>query len=314
MDVNETELLKLCLSQTVNLLNPDHVALYTRFIPASIYNEVLQACDQMKSLQPSLNLSVIDEIFDELLRFQFDKDDCSLLKDEKHNDYAEMTYQRKFANIVDILLEDENVTVYDGEKVSKDTQRIQILNKDEDNGRKIDLIAKTKYGDVIIELCSIEFKVQGANDNISKKQQSKNIRTNISILNNINNINKQLGNILYMDWKGREGYLVQVFQFKDIMVSYFVEDLYIPKDLMELDDFRNTLQYLCFWRDSVVKLSNETRLAAYKEKRKYIVSDVSASCRSFDSPPSSPAQRPPITPFFTPTKKRTRKVMEQEGA
>ncbi|KAG1301380.1 hypothetical protein G6F62_008768 [Rhizopus arrhizus] len=350
LDVNETELLKLCLSQTVNLLDPDHVALYTRFIPASIYNEILQACDQMKSLQPSLNLSVIDEIFDELLQFQFDKDDWSLLshldekkfkeknkksenykllrvveevvhnfkswkiEDDKHNDYAEMTYQRKFANILDILLEDEDVTVYDGEKVSKDTQRIQILNKDEDNGRKIDLITKTKYGDVIIELCSIEFKVQGANDSISKKQQSKNIRTNISILNNINNINKQSNNILYMDWKGREGYLVQVFQFKDIMVSYFVEDLYIPKDLMELNDFRNTLQYLCFWRDSVVKLSNETRLAAYKEKRKYIVSDVSAPCRSFDSPPRSPAQRPPVTPFFTPTKKRTRKVMEQEGA
>jgi hypothetical protein len=116
-----------------------------------------------------------------------------------------MTYQRKFANILDTLLEDEDVTVYDGEKVSKDTQRIQTLNEDEDNGRKIDLLTKTKYGDVVIELCSIKFKVQDANDNISKKQQSKNIRTNISMLNNINNINKQSSNILYMDWRGREG-------------------------------------------------------------------------------------------------------------
>ncbi|KAI8879491.1 hypothetical protein K501DRAFT_276486 [Backusella circina FSU 941] len=359
LDVNETELLKLCLSHIVNLLDHNHVTLYTRFIPASIYNEILQACDQMKSLQPSLNMSVIDEIFDELLQFQFDKDDWSLLnhfdekkfkeknkkseiykliplgqkgkvesgssitynfrpgvrvveevvhnfkswkiEDDKHNNYAEMTYQQKFANILDIILEDEDITVYDGEKVSKDTQQIQILNEDEDNGRKIDLLTKTKYGDVVIELCSIEFKVQDATHNISKKQQSKNIRKNISILNNVNNINNQSSNILYMDWKGRESYLVQVFQFKDIMVSYFVEDLYIPKDLMEPNDFRNTLQYLCFWRDSVVKLSNETRLAAYKEKRKYIVSDISAPFRSFDSPPKSPAQRPI-------------KVMEQEGA
>lgn len=121
------------------------------------------------------------------------------IEDAKHNDYAEMTYQRRFANILDILLKDEDVTVFHGEKVSKDTQRTQILNKDEDNGWKIDLITKTKYSDVIIELCSIEFKVQGANDNISKKQQSKNIRTNISILNNIKNINKKSSNILYMD-------------------------------------------------------------------------------------------------------------------
>lgn len=88
------------------------------------------------------------------------------------------------------------------------------------------------------------------------------------------------------------------------MVSYFVNDLYISKDLMELNDFRNTLQHLCFWRDSVVKLSNETRLAAYKEKRRYIVSDISAPCSSLERP----AQRPPIdnTIFYT-NKKKDRK-------
>lgn len=243
----------------------------------------------MRSLQPSFNLSAIGEIFDELLQFQFDKDDWSLLshlgdkksenykllriveevvhnfkswktEDDKHNNYFEIPYQRKYANILDILLEDEDITVYDGEKVS------QILN-----GRKVDLLAKTKYSDVAIVLCSIVFKLQDASDNISKKQQSKNIRTNISVLNNINNITKQSSNILYMDWKGREGYLVQVFQFKDIMVSHFVKDLYIPKNIMELNDYRNTLHYLCFWRDSVAKLSNETKLAVYKEKRKYCV-------------------------------------------
>lgn len=117
-----------------------------------------------------------------------------------------------------------------------------------------------------------------------------------------------------MDWRGREGYLAQVFQCKDITVSHFVETLYIPKDIMELSDFRNTLQYLCLWRDSVVKLSNETRLAACKEKKKYVVSDVSSSFRLLASPPRSPAQRPLIIPFSTPTNKRTRKVMEQENA
>ncbi|KAI7890053.1 uncharacterized protein EV154DRAFT_512778 [Mucor mucedo] len=350
LDVNETELLKLCLSQTVNLLDPDHVNLYARFIPAPFYDEILQACDEMKSRQPSFNVSAIDEIFGELLQFQFDKDDCNLLghldekkykeknkksehykllrivqevvhnfkkwkiEDAKHNNYAEMTYQRKFADILDILLEDEDITVYDGERVSKDTQRIQTLNEIEDNGRKIDLLTKTNYDDVAIELCSIEFKSQDANDSTFKKQQSKNIRTNISILNNISNIRKQSSDTLYMDWRGREGYMVHVFQFKDVMVSYFVKDLYIPKNIMELNDFRSTLQYLCFWRDSLVKLSNEIKLAVYKEKRKYIVSGISAPFRPIDSPPRSPAHKSHITPFFTPTSKRTRKVMEQEDA
>ncbi|KAI8987032.1 hypothetical protein BDB01DRAFT_702367, partial [Pilobolus umbonatus] len=40
------------------------------------------------------------------------------IEDDKHNNDTEMTYQRQFANILDILLEDD-VTVYDGEMVSK---------------------------------------------------------------------------------------------------------------------------------------------------------------------------------------------------
>lgn len=44
--------------------------------------------------------------------------------------------------------------------------------------------------------------------NFSLKKKN---RTNISILNNIKNINYQSSNILYMDWKGREGYLVLLF-------------------------------------------------------------------------------------------------------
>lgn len=127
-----------------------------------------------------------------------------------------MTYQRKFANILNILLQKEDIAVYNGEKVSKDTQRVQILNENVENGRKSDLLTKTKYGDVAIELCSIEYKVQDANDNISKKQQSKNIRTNIRILNNINSINKQSNNILYMDWKGRDNYLCRFSSSKTL--------------------------------------------------------------------------------------------------
>ncbi len=46
---------------------------------------------------------------------------------------------------------------------------MQILNEEEGNGRKVDLLMKTKYDDVTIELYSIEFKTQGANNNIFKQ-------------------------------------------------------------------------------------------------------------------------------------------------
>lgn len=79
MDVNETELLKLCFSQTINLLNPDHVMMYGQFLPKSKYDEILQACSDIKSTCISLNIPMIDELFDQLHQFQSDQSDSSLL-------------------------------------------------------------------------------------------------------------------------------------------------------------------------------------------------------------------------------------------
>lgn len=79
-------------------------------------------------------------------------------------------------------------------------------------------MAKSKYGNVLLELCSIKFKVQGADDTTFMRQQSKNIRTNICILDKINNIKKKLKYILYMDRKGREAYLALLYQHNDIVI------------------------------------------------------------------------------------------------
>ena len=101
-----------------------------------------------------------------------------------------MTYVRKLTNLLDILLEDEDVDIYDGELVSEASQHMGILREEQDDGRKIDIMAKPRYNNVRLELYSIEFKVQGADDIIFMHQQSKNIQTNICILNKINNINQ----------------------------------------------------------------------------------------------------------------------------
>ncbi|KAG2197219.1 hypothetical protein INT47_003594 [Mucor saturninus] len=63
-------------------------------------------------------------------------------------------------------------------------------------GRKIDIIAKSRFDDVNLDLSSIEFKAQGADDTTFMKQQSKNIRTNICILNNITSRDASMVNML----------------------------------------------------------------------------------------------------------------------
>lgn len=54
-----------------------------------------------------------------------------------------------------------------------------------------------------IEFCGIEFKTQAANDSLLQYQQSKNIRINATMLNDIIGItkDKRVSNF-YMDWWG----------------------------------------------------------------------------------------------------------------
>ncbi|KAI7898443.1 uncharacterized protein BX663DRAFT_258038 [Cokeromyces recurvatus] len=50
-------------------------------------------------------------------------------------------------------------------------------------GRTIDVLIHQTHYEHEIELCGIEFKTQAANDTLLQYQQSKNIRTNATMLN-----------------------------------------------------------------------------------------------------------------------------------
>ncbi|KAI8877116.1 hypothetical protein K501DRAFT_157250, partial [Backusella circina FSU 941] len=153
---------------------------------------------------------------------------------------------RNFIELMDILFEDENdIAIYDGETTSQASQHMEILNEDEaDSGRRMDMLSKTKYSDTVIEVCSTEFKKLTASTTICNRQQSKNIRINSAIAYNIYNIIKKELAIEYMDWKGRIGYMVQLFSFQGMVVAHQVDSLHIPKLLLELDNFRSTLKRL----------------------------------------------------------------------
>ncbi|KAG1048094.1 hypothetical protein G6F43_009495 [Rhizopus delemar] len=306
----------------------------------------MDECEKRRTLLPSSITVKIDNLFDDQLEYRFDKNTNRILQyfddqksaepdktsdnyklfrivqqavfnfkfwakesDEVMGSYSENMYLRKFAELMDILFEDENdVAIYDGETISQASQYMKILNEDEaDSGRRIDMLSKTKYNDTVIEVCSTEFKRLTASTTICNRQQSKNIRINSAIAYNIHNITKKELAIEYMDWRGRIGYMVQLFFFQGVVVAHQVDSLYIPKLLLELDNFRSTLKRLYTWKEKKIKISNEIRLAAFEEQRKYMAADISTShCEIVYSPPRPP--KPIITPFFTPTIPNKRKT------
>jgi hypothetical protein len=348
LDAKQLEFVKLCVSKSINLLNHHHVELYKQTLAYSTYNEIIQSALDIKSQLVITEHQFITNLFAELRQFQFDKtcqgvttllDDLKAAETDKSSEYykllrivsnmvtnfkvwkleddktfklAEKTYERKFTEILEVLLEDEDVHIFDGELVFEETQEMITMQGKIDFGRKIDIIAKSRYNDVNLELSSIEFKVQGADDTTFLQQQSKNTRTNLCILNKINSISSKLNSILYMDWRGRGGYLALIHQDNDIAISQYVDRLYIPKNLMELVSCEKTIQNLWMWKDKIIKLNNESKLAAHLQENKYIVAEIGSS-HVVRSPARLPSQSPRVTPFFTPTNKRTRKVMEENS-
>lgn len=121
-------------------------------------------------------------------------------------------------------------------------------------------------------------------------------------LNSLSNINQQTKSIMYMDRSGRQGYLARTFKYDSVLVAHFVKSLYIPETLLALDDLRDILQYIYDWRNCMIRLGNEVKLAVYQEKRRYIVAGVGLSHHVVSSPPKSPRQMEIIIPFFTPNK------------
>jgi hypothetical protein len=252
MDCEDMELMKLCLLRNINFVNCNYREKYAAEFDTTTYKEIMDECEKRRTLLPSSITVKTDNLFDNLLEYRFDKnanrilqyfndqksaepdktsDNYKLLRiiqqavfnfkfwakesDEVMGSYSENMYLRKFAELMDILFEDENdVAIYDGETISQASQYMKILNEDEaDSGRRMDMLSETKYNDTVIEVCSTELKRLTASTTTCNRQQSKNIRINSAIAYNIHNITKKELAIDYMDWRGRIGYMAQLFFF-----------------------------------------------------------------------------------------------------
>src|ERR1700722_1791194 len=113
----------------------------------------------------------------------------------------------------------------------------------------IDLLVECDQHDYHCELSSIEFKKYSISENGILQQQSKNIRINAALLNNINSITDHVEkSIIYMDWFGRRGYTAQIFRHGNCFIGQHISSLYVPRCLLELDSFRSTVTQLYKWK------------------------------------------------------------------
>lgn len=125
-------------------------------------------------------------------------------------------------------------------------------------GRKINLLIK--YGkNQELEISSNEFKKNGVTPAMAIMQQCKNLRANGTILDALQRLNGRTSvkQVVAMDWLGYVGYM---FTLLDINGVYFGEKigvLLLPKSVMDLRSFINTLDILFCYRRFVISLGQE---------------------------------------------------------
>ncbi|KAI9258403.1 hypothetical protein EDC94DRAFT_495349, partial [Helicostylum pulchrum] len=150
-------------------------------------------------------------------------------------------YSSKFEDILDTLFEGLEIEIRSGENISQSTCYATSANDciDSDFGRRIDiLVSNTRYN-VLTEYCAIEFKKQSATSRLLKHQQSKNIRINGSILNDLLSKSKEGDLYLaYMDWWGIDGYMAGISRYQNINIVDQINTMHIPVNCIEIEVFR----------------------------------------------------------------------------
>lgn len=128
------------------------------------------------------------------------------------------------------------------------------------------------------ELTSIEFKRANVSIVVATVQQTKNIRTNGCILNDINLMtNSDDNTILYFHFVGRCDYLAQLFVHEGAYDCQKHKALVTPASMIQLDFFRSSLKTIVVWESHSIKLYNKFRLARMQREHMYYSANVSTS-------------------------------------
>ncbi|KAG0764254.1 hypothetical protein G6F57_001535 [Rhizopus arrhizus] len=190
--LNEFELcaMELSLSSIFNKINPA--------IEEVLYEQVSNQAGptstplELKGIS-EVSLGLMEEVIaikdvDQMLSFIYEKK-SQMAKQKKSTKDSELTFYRRFAELLDILFNGTDIKIADGETGSKSSKTAIEINKalfhTSDTSptypRKIDLLLKPNEF-TTVELSSSEWKKSSVSEAIILKQQTKNLKTNTCIL------------------------------------------------------------------------------------------------------------------------------------
>ncbi|KAG1139758.1 hypothetical protein G6F37_011559 [Rhizopus arrhizus] len=229
------------------------------------------------------------------------------------DDASELTCYRKFAKILDEILDNTMLDILDGERVSKasktvatNLEKIYNANIPLNNGfgRRIDLILATKG----VELSTSEWKRKKSPAAKCLQQQAKNIRINKAILRYflvlpISEADKKKVMTIGMDWTGAMGYMFAVKPLDDVFVASTLYTLAMPTYIDELPSFIDTLDHLYSWRNYHVHIKDIVLEAICKrEKENFFSSILDSSTITTTNVDTSP------NIYLTPTRSHRRRI------
>ncbi|KAL0085316.1 hypothetical protein J3Q64DRAFT_1743205 [Phycomyces blakesleeanus] len=145
------------------------------------------------------------------------------------------------------MFQDHNISIKSGEAVSDATSRAIAANNclTSDFSLRIDLLVHNPCYNIHNEHCCIKFKRQDARTGLLTSQQSKSIRINGAILNDlIVKTNADDIYLAYIDFWGSDGYIAGMKLFENVYLVDQISSIHMSVYLIEIEYFCATIKYL----------------------------------------------------------------------
>ncbi|PHZ11557.1 uncharacterized protein RHIMIDRAFT_255515 [Rhizopus microsporus ATCC 52813] len=153
---------------------------------------------------------------------------------------------RKFISILEIIFDDTDILVFDGDGGCIDTS---TPSSESQFGRRVDIFVSVGEQEDLISLASFETKREDTVVGAQICQQAKNHRTNAETLNGFNYLLQgNTSNFIYVDLVGPSGCMVQVRRHGDYFICQSLGGFHIPTEMVELDFLENFLTMLYTWK------------------------------------------------------------------
>ncbi|KAG1049824.1 hypothetical protein G6F43_007869 [Rhizopus delemar] len=194
---------------------------------------------------------------------------------------SEASFSSSFESLLAVLFQGYDISTESGGAVSESTVRAAAANdrSTSDFGGRIDILVHNSCYGIRNENCRIEFKRQNASTELLTRQQSKSIRINGAVLDDlIAKTNADDMYLIYMDFWGVDGYIAGLKRFENINVADHISSVRLPISLVELEDFRTTVKHLYQWRQHVLNQSRKIALGVYREKHNAALRLVDGVC------------------------------------